>query len=40
MKLGFDKALCPPLSHEPTDIAATSLSRLAEAVERISQNRY
>jgi DNA repair protein RadA/Sms len=39
-KLGFDQALCPPLSGKGKGVTATSITRLSEAVERISQNRY
>ena len=39
-KLGFDRALAPPLSVKSKGVAVTSVTRLAEAVERISQNRY
>ena len=39
-KLGFDRALAPPLTVKSKGVAVTSVTRLAEAVERISQNRY
>jgi DNA repair protein RadA/Sms len=39
-KLGFDQALAPPLSVKGGGVAITAISRLTEAVERISQNRY
>ena len=38
-KLGFDRALAPPLTVKSKGVAVTSVTRLAEAVERISQNR-
>ena len=40
MKLGFDQALAPPLSVKGDGVAITAISRLGEAVDRISQNRY
>ena len=39
-KLGFDHALSPPLTVKGGGVAITGISRLTEAVERISQNRY
>jgi len=39
-KLGFDQALCPPLTVKGNGVGVTSVSRLTEVVERISQNRY
>ena len=39
-KLGFDQALSPPLTFKDKGVKVTSVSRLTEAVERISQNRY
>ena len=39
-KLGFDQALCPALTVKDKGVKITSVNRLAEAVERISQNRY
>ena len=39
-KLGFDKALAPPLNGKSSGVSVTSLSRLTEAVERISQSSY
>ncbi len=39
-KLGFDNALTPPLTVKGHGVALTSISRLTEAVDRISQNRY
>ena len=39
-KLGFDRALAPPLTVKGKGVSVTSVTRLAEAVERISQNRY
>ena len=39
-KLGFDQALSPPLTVKDKGVRVTSVSRLTEAVERISQNRY
>ena len=39
-KLGFDRALTPPLTVKHKGVGVTSVTRLAEAVERISQNRY
>ena len=39
-KLGFDQALCPALPAKANGVKATTLSRLTEAVERISANRY
>ena len=39
-KLGFDRALAPPLTVKHKGVGVTSVTRLAEAVERISQNRY
>ncbi|CAL1692084.1 DNA repair protein RadA [Brevundimonas subvibrioides] len=39
-KLGFDQALSPPLTVKGGGVAITGISRLTEAVERISQNRY
>ncbi len=39
-KLGFDKALAPPLNGKSSGVAVTSVNRLTEAVERISKNSY
>ncbi|MBX9707943.1 MAG: DNA repair protein RadA [Caulobacteraceae bacterium] len=39
-KLGFDQALSPPLTVKGGGVSVTPVSRLTEAVERISQNRY
>jgi DNA repair protein RadA/Sms len=39
-KLGFDQALSPPLTVKGGGVGITGISRLTEAVERISQNRY
>jgi len=39
-KLGFDRALSPPLTVKGGAVSVTPVSRLTEAVERISQNRY
>jgi len=39
-KLGFDQALSPVLTVRGGGVAITGISRLTEAVERISQNRY
>jgi DNA repair protein RadA/Sms len=39
-KLGFDQALSPPLTVKGGGVALTGVSRLTEAVERISQNSY
>ena len=39
-KLGFDHALSPPLTVKGGGVLVTGVSRLTEAVERISQNRY
>ncbi|HYD27069.1 DNA repair protein RadA [Brevundimonas sp.] len=39
-KLGFDQALSPPLTVKDKGVRTTSVNRLTEAVERISQNRY
>jgi DNA repair protein RadA/Sms len=39
-KLGFDHALAPPLTVKDKGVRVTAVSRLTEAVERISQNRY
>ena len=39
-KLGFDQALSPPLTVKDKGVKVTSVNRLTEAVERISQNRY
>jgi DNA repair protein RadA/Sms len=39
-KLGFGQALSPPLNVRDKKVRLTSVSRLGEAVERISQNRY
>ncbi|AYG93774.1 DNA repair protein RadA [Brevundimonas naejangsanensis] len=42
-KLGFERALAPPHANgkvKKGDVALTVVNRLAEAVERISQNRY
>jgi len=39
-KLGFDRALSPPLTVKGGGVAITAVSRLTEAVERISGNRY
>lgn len=40
VKLGFDQALAPPLSVKGGGVGLTTVSRLGEAVDRISQNRY
>ncbi len=39
-KLGFDQALTPPLTVKDKGVKLSSVSRLTEAVDRISQNRY
>ena len=39
-KLGFDQALSPPVTAKGNGVAVTTVSRLTEAVDRISQNRY
>jgi DNA repair protein RadA/Sms len=39
-KLGFDRALAPTLGVKTSGVEVTSVNRLTEAVERISQNRY
>ncbi len=39
-KLGFDHALTPPLTVKGNGVALTAITRLTEAVDRISQNRY
>ncbi len=39
-KLGFDHALTPPLTVKGNGVTLTAISRLTEAVDRISQNRY
>jgi len=39
-KLGFDQALSPPLTVKSKGVRPTAVTRLAEVVERISQNRY
>ncbi|MDQ8029658.1 MAG: magnesium chelatase domain-containing protein, partial [Brevundimonas sp.] len=39
-KLGFDQALSPVLTVKDKGVKITAISRLSEAVERISQNRY
>ncbi len=39
-KLGFDQALSPPLTVKDKGVRLTAVSRLVEAVERISENRY
>jgi len=39
-KLGFDQALSPPLTVRDKGVRLTAVSRLGEAVERISENRY
>ncbi|OGN44932.1 MAG: DNA repair protein RadA [Caulobacterales bacterium RIFCSPHIGHO2_01_FULL_70_19] len=39
-KLGFDQALSPPLTVKDKGVRLTAVSRLGEAVERISENRY
>ncbi|MCA3700450.1 MAG: DNA repair protein RadA, partial [Brevundimonas sp.] len=39
-KLGFDRALSPPLTVKGGGVSVTPVNRLTEAVERISQNRY
>lgn len=39
-KLGFDQALCPPLAAKGGDLNLSTVTRLTEAVDRISQNRY
>ncbi|RZJ39091.1 MAG: DNA repair protein RadA, partial [Brevundimonas sp.] len=39
-KLGFDQALSPVLTVKDKGVKVTAISRLSEAVERISQNRY
>jgi len=39
-KLGFDQALTPPLTVKDKDVKLSPVSRLTEAVDRISQNRY
>lgn len=40
VKLGFDQALSPPSNGKPGATKITGVSRLSEAVERISENRY
>lgn len=39
-KLGFDQALSPPLTVKVKGVRLTAVSRLGEAVERISESRY
>lgn len=39
-KLGFDQALTPPLTVKDKGVKLSPVSRLTEAVDRISQNRY
>ena len=39
-KLGFDQALSPPLTVKDKGVRLTPVSRLGEAVERISESRY
>jgi len=39
-KLGFDQALTPDLSVKAQGVSLTSVTRLSQAVDRISQNRY
>lgn len=39
-KLGFDQALSPPLNGKAGATKVTAISRLSEAVERISESRY
>jgi DNA repair protein RadA/Sms len=39
-KLGFDRALTPPLTVKGKGVGLTAVTRLTEAVDRISQNRY
>jgi len=39
-KLGFDGALTPPLTVKSKGVGLTAVTRLTEAVDRISQNRY
>jgi DNA repair protein RadA/Sms len=39
-KLGFDQALTPPLTVKDRAVKLSPVSRLTEAVDRISQNRY
>lgn len=39
-KLGFDQALCSPLAAKGGDLNVSTVTRLTEAVDRISQNRY
>lgn len=39
-KLGFDQVLAPPLTVKGGVVAVTAVSRLTEAVERISRNSY
>lgn len=39
-KLGFDQALSPPLAIKDKGVRLTAVSRLGEAVERISESRY
>jgi DNA repair protein RadA/Sms len=39
-KLGFDQALSPPLTVRSKGVGVTPVSRLGEAVERISESRY
>ncbi|SFS44157.1 DNA repair protein RadA [Brevundimonas viscosa] len=39
-KLGFDQALSPPLTAKDKGVRLTAVSRLGEAVERISESRY
>ncbi|HRO32668.1 MAG TPA: DNA repair protein RadA [Brevundimonas sp.] len=40
MKLGFDQALSPPLNGKAGAARVTAVTRLSEAVERISESRY
>lgn len=40
MKLGFDQALSPPLNGKAGAARITAVTRLSEAVERISESRY
>ncbi|MBX3476423.1 MAG: DNA repair protein RadA [Brevundimonas sp.] len=40
MKLGFDQALAPPLNGKAGAARVTAVTRLSEAVERISESRY
>lgn len=39
-KLGFDQALSPPLTVKDKGVRLTAVSRLGDAVERISESRY